>query len=59
MEVVYMCHGGFKNMGLRERSLTENGGGGFRTGPHVKKGVLEPEINIYFFFLKKRIFSNS
>ena len=26
MKVVYMCHGGFKNRGLRERLLTENGG---------------------------------
>ena len=30
MKVVYtgMCHGGFKNRGLRERPLTENGSGG-------------------------------
>ena len=26
MKIVYMCHGGFKIMGLRERPLTENGG---------------------------------
>ena len=43
MEVVYRCHGGFKNRGLRARPLTENecvcgGGGAFKTGPHVKKG---------------------
>ena len=25
MKVVYMCHGGFKNRGLRDRPLTENG----------------------------------
>ena len=27
MKAVYMCHGGFKNKGLKERPLTENGGG--------------------------------
>ena len=26
MKVVYMRYGGFKNRGLRERPLTENGG---------------------------------
>ena len=37
-----MYQGGFKNRGLRERSLTENvGGGAFGTGQHVKKRVLE------------------
>ena len=28
MKVVYMCHGGFKNTGFRERPLTKYGGGG-------------------------------
>ena len=46
MKVVYtgMCHVGFKNRWLRERPLTENGWGAFRTGPHVKTGVLELKI---------------
>ena len=53
MKVVYMCHGGFKNRALRERPLTKKGGGGaFRTGPHVKKGVLELKITKKHIFFK-------
>ena len=38
MKVVYMCYRGFKNCGLREWPLTEKwGGGGFRSGPSLKK----------------------
>ena len=37
MKLVYMCRARFKNGGLRERPLTENGGGGaFRAAPHGK-----------------------
>ena len=51
MKVVYMCYGGFKITGLRERPLTENRGGAFRTGQHVKNGVLELKItNTHVFF---------
>ena len=42
IKVVYMCHGGFKNRGLREWTVTENGGGGgggFQNWPtREKKG---------------------
>ena len=36
MKLVYMCHGGFKNRGLRERPLTGNGG--FQNWPTREKG---------------------
>ena len=48
MKMVYMCHGWFKNRGLRERPLTENDGGGGGRGlselAHTWKRVLELNI---------------
>ena len=41
MKVVYMCHGGCKNRGLMEWPSLKMMVGALRTGPHVKKGVLE------------------
>ena len=53
MKVVYMRHGRFKNRGLRERPLTENGGGGaFRTGPHVKRRFGAKNNKQTYIFLK-------
>ena len=38
IKVVYVCHAGFKNGGLREQPLTENGG--LSELPHMgKKGI--------------------
>ena len=53
-----MCRAGFKNGGLRERPLTENGGGGaFRAAQHGQKGVLELKITKKgTYFLKRGSF---
>ena len=54
MKLVYMCRAEFKNGGLRQRPLTENGGA-FRTAPHGKKqGVLELKITKKPAFVLKR-----
>ena len=44
MKLVYMCRTGFKNGGLRERHLSEKGGGGegFQSGhSREKQWILE------------------
>ena len=49
MKMVYMCHGGFNNRGLREHPLTENGE--LSELPTREKTVLELNItkkHIYF-----------
>ena len=57
---IYMYHGGFKNRGLRERSLTENvGGWGFRDWPtREKEGFEAKTIKETYIVLERRIFSS-
>ena len=53
---VYMCHGGFKNRGLRERPVTENGG--LSELAHTRKGGFgaKNKKEICIFILKGKSF---
>ena len=58
MKLVYICRALFKNGGLKERSLTENAGGCFQSGPsREKQGIWELKITKKRIFFKTTVFS--